>query len=157
MNLNKAGVLLRFHRLVNMFRFNLIITKNYLNVLRTGRQNYVYNWPICPVRALIETPDMCHSFQVLTWSAYIYMPGWSFLFCFSYHGVTKTRTQLEANYFSNFPLTYSILLSSDMRRDVQEVFRMTPHEKQVMMFSATLAKEIRPVCKKFMQDVIIPP
>ena len=44
-----------------------------------------------------------------------------------------------------------------MRRDVQEVFRMTPHEKQVMMFSATLAKEIRPVCKKFMQDVIIPP
>ncbi|PFX14091.1 spliceosome RNA helicase Ddx39b [Stylophora pistillata] len=40
----------------------------------------------------------------------------------------------------------------DMRRDVQEVFRMTPHEKQVMMFSATLAKEIRPVCKKFMQD-----
>lgn len=32
---------------------------------------------------------------------------------------------------------------------------MTPHEKQVMMFSATLSKEIRPVCKKFMQDVII--
>ncbi|RMX46156.1 hypothetical protein pdam_00007825 [Pocillopora damicornis] len=43
----------------------------------------------------------------------------------------------------------------DMRRDVQEVFRMTPHEKQVMMFSATLAKEIRPVCKKFMQDWVI--
>lgn len=43
---------------------------------------------------------------------------------------------------------------SDMRRDVQEIFRMTPHEKQVMMFSATLSKEIRPVCKKFMQDVI---
>lgn len=31
---------------------------------------------------------------------------------------------------------------------------MTPHEKQVMMFSATLSKEIRPVCRKFMQDVI---
>lgn len=30
---------------------------------------------------------------------------------------------------------------------------MTPHEKQVMMFSATLSKEIRPVCKKFMMDV----
>jgi len=41
----------------------------------------------------------------------------------------------------------------DMRRDVQEIFRNTPHEKQVMMFSATLSKEIRPVCKKFMQDV----
>uniref|UniRef100_A0AAZ3Q8E7 RNA helicase n=1 Tax=Oncorhynchus tshawytscha TaxID=74940 RepID=A0AAZ3Q8E7_ONCTS len=27
-----------------------------------------------------------------------------------------------------------------------------PHEKQVMMFSATLSKEIRPVCRKFMQD-----
>lgn len=40
-----------------------------------------------------------------------------------------------------------------MRRDVQEIFRMTPHEKQVMMFSATLSKEIRPVCKKFMMDV----
>jgi len=31
---------------------------------------------------------------------------------------------------------------------------MTPHDKQVMMFSATLSKEIRPVCKKFMQDVM---
>merc|ERR1712102_171090 len=40
----------------------------------------------------------------------------------------------------------------DMRRDVQEIFRATPHEKQVMMFSATLGKDIRPVCKKFMQD-----
>lgn len=41
----------------------------------------------------------------------------------------------------------------DMRGDVQEIFRMTPHEKQVMMFSATLSKDIRPVCRKFMQDV----
>merc|ERR1711913_213412 len=40
----------------------------------------------------------------------------------------------------------------DMRKDVQEIFRATPHEKQVMMFTATLSKEIRPVCKKFMQD-----
>lgn len=42
---------------------------------------------------------------------------------------------------------------SDMRRDVQEIYRNTPHGKQVMMFSATLSKDIRPVCKKFMQDV----
>ena len=41
-----------------------------------------------------------------------------------------------------------------MRKDVQEIFRSTPHGKQVMMFSATLSKEIRPICKKFMQDVI---
>lgn len=40
-----------------------------------------------------------------------------------------------------------------MRRDVQEIFKQTPHEKQVMMFSATLSKEIRTVCKKFMQNV----
>lgn len=42
-----------------------------------------------------------------------------------------------------------------MRRDVQDIFRATPHHKQVMMFSATLSKEIRPTCKKFMQNVSI--
>ncbi|KOM27754.1 hypothetical protein LR48_Vigan462s000700 [Vigna angularis] len=45
-----------------------------------------------------------------------------------------------------------MLESLDMRKDVQAIFKMTPHDKQVMMFSATLSKEIRPVCKKFMQD-----
>ena len=42
----------------------------------------------------------------------------------------------------------------DMRRDVQEIFRATPHEKQVMMFSATLSKDIRPVCKKVNLSII---
>ncbi|KHJ40739.1 DEAD/DEAH box helicase [Trichuris suis] len=42
----------------------------------------------------------------------------------------------------------------DMRRDVQDVFKMTPREKQVMMFSATLSKDLRPVCKKFMQNPV---
>jgi superfamily II DNA/RNA helicase len=42
---------------------------------------------------------------------------------------------------------------ADMRSDVQEIFKMTPHDKQVMMFSATLAQEIRAVCKKFMTNV----
>lgn len=41
----------------------------------------------------------------------------------------------------------------DMRADLQAIFKLTPHDKQVMMFSATLSKEIRPVCKKFMSDV----
>lgn len=41
----------------------------------------------------------------------------------------------------------------DMRRDVQEIFKMTPQEKQVMMFSATLPKDLRVICKKFMQEV----
>ena len=45
-----------------------------------------------------------------------------------------------------------LLEALDMRRDIQEIFRTTPHQKQVMMFSAMLAKEIRPVCKKFCQD-----
>jgi len=45
-----------------------------------------------------------------------------------------------------------MLSELDMRKDVQEIFRATPHEKQVMMFSATLSKDVRPVCKKFMQD-----
>ena len=40
----------------------------------------------------------------------------------------------------------------DMRADVQEIFKLTPHDKQVMMFTATLSKELRPVCKKFMND-----
>merc|ERR1711988_1809875 len=44
------------------------------------------------------------------------------------------------------------LEKADMRGDVQEVFMKTPKEKQVMMFSATLATEIRQVCRKFMQD-----
>ena len=39
-----------------------------------------------------------------------------------------------------------------MRRDVQDIFRATPTQKQVMMFSATLSQEVRPICKKFMQN-----
>jgi len=45
-----------------------------------------------------------------------------------------------------------MLEALDMRKDVQEIFRATPHQKQVMMFTATMSKEIRPVCKKFCQD-----
>ena len=39
-----------------------------------------------------------------------------------------------------------------MRRDVQEIFRATPADKQVMMFSATLSPEVLPICKKFMRN-----
>ena len=45
-----------------------------------------------------------------------------------------------------------MLEALDMRSDIQEIFKKTPHDKQVMMFSATLSKEIRPVVKKFMSD-----
>ena len=46
-----------------------------------------------------------------------------------------------------------VLDNVEMRADVQAVFKLTPHDKQVMMFSATLDKEVRPICKKFMTDV----
>ncbi|KAF1991638.1 P-loop containing nucleoside triphosphate hydrolase protein [Aulographum hederae CBS 113979] len=45
-----------------------------------------------------------------------------------------------------------VLDQIDMRRDVQEIFRATPTQKQVMMFSATLSQETRPICKKFMRN-----
>lgn len=46
-----------------------------------------------------------------------------------------------------------LIRAADMRRDVQEIFRATPAHKQVMMFSATLGKEVRVTCRKFMQNV----
>ncbi|CAF0761167.1 unnamed protein product [Adineta steineri] len=45
-----------------------------------------------------------------------------------------------------------LLESFDMRRDVQEIFKMTPHEKQVLMCSTKLSKEMRTICKKFMHN-----
>jgi len=42
----------------------------------------------------------------------------------------------------------------DMRSDVQAIFRSSPREKQVMMFSATLSKSLRPICRKFTQHPI---
>merc|ERR1719238_1350721 len=39
-----------------------------------------------------------------------------------------------------------------MRQDIQKIFLETPKKKQVMMFSATMTKEVREVCKKFMTD-----
>jgi len=47
-----------------------------------------------------------------------------------------------------------LLQEVDVRAQVQKIFKSTPHEKQVMMFSATLSAEIRPVCKRFCQDAM---
>jgi len=38
----------------------------------------------------------------------------------------------------------------EMRGDVQKIFVRTEYEKQVMMFSATISKEIAAVCRKFL-------
>jgi ATP-dependent RNA helicase UAP56/SUB2 len=46
-----------------------------------------------------------------------------------------------------------MLAEVGMRKDVQTIFKATPHEKQVMMFSATLDKDVRTICRKFCQDV----
>jgi len=45
-----------------------------------------------------------------------------------------------------------MLENLDMRRDVQKIFTMTPHNKQVMMFSATLPNDVKQVAKKFMHN-----
>jgi len=45
-----------------------------------------------------------------------------------------------------------MLTALDMRADVQQIFKATSQNKQVMMFSATMPKEIRPIIKKFCQD-----
>lgn len=45
-----------------------------------------------------------------------------------------------------------MLEALDMRKDVQNIFLQTPHDKQVMMFSATLSAEMRAICKKFMKN-----
>lgn len=38
-----------------------------------------------------------------------------------------------------------------MRADVQKIFKKTPVQKQVMMFTATLPEETKVVCRKFMR------
>lgn len=39
-----------------------------------------------------------------------------------------------------------------MRSDVQKIFTETPHNKQVMMFTATLSSDIKLICRKFMKN-----
>ena len=41
-----------------------------------------------------------------------------------------------------------------MRSDVQRIFKKTPANKQVMMFTATLPDETKDVCKKFMRQPV---
>ena len=39
-----------------------------------------------------------------------------------------------------------------MRSDVQKIFKDTPINKQVMMFTATLSGDIKMTCRKFMRN-----
>jgi ATP-dependent RNA helicase UAP56/SUB2 len=45
-----------------------------------------------------------------------------------------------------------MLQNLDMRAQVQGTFKRTQHDKQVMMFSATLPEDIRPVCRKLTKN-----
>jgi len=61
------------------------------------------------------------------------------------------RKKLDVSKVKHFILDEcdELLTELKMRQDVQDIFKSTPVEKQVMMFSATLDKEIRPLCRKF--------
>lgn len=68
-------------------------------------------------------------------------------------GLVKSG-DMKLNHVKHFILDECdrMLEELDMRKDVQEVFRATPHDKQVLMFSATLSEEVKPVIKKFMHN-----
>jgi ATP-dependent RNA helicase UAP56/SUB2 len=65
------------------------------------------------------------------------------------------RKSLDLSHVKHFILDECdrLLAEVDMRKTVQGIFKLTPTEKQVMMFSATLDKEVRAICRKFCQDV----
>lgn len=67
------------------------------------------------------------------------------------HLLRKKYVSLENVKFFIIDECDKVLSQLDMRKDVQEIFKETPHTKQVMMFSATIGESLRPTCKKFMQ------
>jgi len=46
----------------------------------------------------------------------------------------------------------NMLLQNDMRKQVQNIFILTPLNKQVMMFSATISQESKVICRKFTKN-----
>jgi len=65
----------------------------------------------------------------------------------------KTK-KLNAKYIRHFIIDEcdKMLQQLPMRRTVQEIFTATPRDKQVMMLSSTIPKDMRIVCKRFMKD-----
>jgi ATP-dependent RNA helicase UAP56/SUB2 len=63
------------------------------------------------------------------------------------------KKQLNLNNIQVFVIDEcdKMLNALDMRADVQKIFKKTPCDKQVMMFTATLPEETKTVCKKFMR------
>lgn len=68
--------------------------------------------------------------------------------------LATSRKALDLSKVKHFVLDECdrMLAEPDMRKDVQQVFFACPVDKQVMMYSATMDKELRPICKKFAQE-----
>jgi len=71
----------------------------------------------------------------------------------------RTLQLVKENYLKLSAVKYFVIDECDqvletlgMRGDVQKIFKSTPRNKQVMMFSATLTKELKSVCVKFMHN-----
>jgi ATP-dependent RNA helicase UAP56/SUB2 len=68
--------------------------------------------------------------------------------------VRKGELKLDKLKFFVLDECDKMLEQVDMRSEVQSIFRMTPHEKQVMMFSATMNLEVRAVGRLFVQNPV---
>lgn len=111
---------------------------SYMKTIRVG--NFFGGLPIKQQRELLKDKDKCPHIIVGT-------PG-------RVKALAEEKS-LDLSHIRHFVIDEcdKCLESIDMRADVQAIFKKTPHDKQVMMFSATLSSEIRPVVKKFMRDV----
>ncbi|KAJ9084939.1 Suppressor of the cold-sensitive snRNP biogenesis mutant brr1-1 [Entomophthora muscae] len=107
--------------------------------------------PAIRIAAIIGGVDVSHDQAVLREAAtfphiIVGTPG-------RINSLVKTN-RLKLNHVKHFVLDEcdKMLETIDMRNDVQDIFKATPHQKQVLMFSATLESTIRPVVRKFMKD-----
>ena len=110
----------------------------YMKNVRVG--NFFGGLPIKQQREMVKDPTKCPHIIVGT-------PG-------RIKALADEKT-LDLSHVRHFVVDEcdKCLESIDMRADVQAIFKRTPHDKQVMMFSATLSADVRPVVKKFMRDV----
>lgn len=110
----------------------------YMKNIRVG--NFFGGLPIKQQREMLKDKDKCPHIIVGT-------PG-------RVKALAEEKS-LDLSHIRHFVIDEcdKCLESIDMRADVQAIFKKTPHDKQVMMFSATLSSDIRPVVKKFMRDV----
>jgi len=68
---------------------------------------------------------------------------------------------LNEKQFSGQQVEYFVMDECDrlieevsVRSDIQSIFIKTPFNKQTMMFSATMSKEVKETCRKFLRNKI---